>query len=589
MFKKVFLTLLAVLSTVGGWAELKQDSKGNYLIGTPEELCQFSAIVRSGETNINALLTADIDMSSVENFMPIGLFSDSGVLQQRYSGTFDGNGHIIRNLTVTREDECEVGLIGRGVSCTVQNLGVINAKMTSKARIETEDGVTGVRVGVIGGELASCVVRNCFSAGNIEINTLKDQKGGIAGEAAESTTFTNCFTTYETLSAVIGGGAFNSFAGDELSSFKPGELCYILNGNQTEIHFYQNLSEDAYPTLDPSRGRVYASGDLNCDGSPKGDVTFSNTDNGAKLPPHEFDENGYCINCGAEESVVLPTEDGWYEITNAKELRYISRFVNKGNNKINIRLANDIDLSGMMMEPIGQYSDDGSVPYVCFQGVFDGQNHIIYNLTVVCDDTQETGLFGRINGGVLRNLGIVNAEITNGKGIRAGVFAGEIYATTVTNCFSAGDITINTQHQQKAGISAEAASTNLINCYTTYDVLTNAASSTTNCYAGEFVADNASTGALCYTLNGNSFQDPIYFQNIDGDDYPVLDNTHGIVYKVGEEEYSSAKNDEEFKDVLASMLAAEKELYEQKIATRALLDNYLNSLDKLENSSRGIR
>ena len=587
MFKKVFLTLLAALSAVGGWADLKQDSKGNYLIGTPEDLCEFSAIVRSGQSSINALLTADIDMSSVENFMPIGLYADSGGPQQSYNGTFDGNGHVIRNLTVTREDESEVGLIGRGVSCTVQNLGVINAKMTSKAQIETESGVTGVRAGVIGGELASCVVRNCFSAGNIEINTLKDQKGGIAGEAAESTTFTNCFTTYETLSAVIGGGAFNSFAGDELSSFKPGELCYTLNGNQTVIHFYQNLTEDAYPTLDPSRGRVYASGELNCDGTPKGDVTYSNTDDGTKMPPHEFDENGYCINCGAEEGVVLPTEDEWYEITSAKELRYISRFVNKGNNRINIRLANDIDLAGMMMEPIGKYSDDANYPSVCFKGVFDGQNHIIYNLTVVCDDSQETGLFGRINeGGVLCNLGIVNAEITNGKGIRAGVFAGEIHACTVTNCFSAGDININTQHQQKAGISAEAASSNLINCYTTYDVLTNAASSTKNCYAGEFVAENISTGALCYALNGNSFQNPVYFQDIDSDEYPVLDNTHGIVYKTGEEEYASAKNDEEFKDILASMLAAEKELYEQKIATRSLLDNYLSSLDKLENASR---
>ena len=68
---------------------------------------------------------------------------------------------------------------------------------------------------------------------------------------------------------------------------------------------------------------------------------------------------------------------------------------------------------------------------MCFKGVFDGQGHIIRNLTIACDDPQETGLFGRVHeGGIIRNLGIVNADISNECGIRTGVLAGEIHACT---------------------------------------------------------------------------------------------------------------------------------------------------------------
>ena len=67
MFKKSLLTLIAVFLAIGGRAELSKDTKGNYLIGSAQELSEFTLLVRSGQRAANALLTADIDMSGVTN------------------------------------------------------------------------------------------------------------------------------------------------------------------------------------------------------------------------------------------------------------------------------------------------------------------------------------------------------------------------------------------------------------------------------------------------------------------------------------------------------------------------------------------
>ncbi len=130
-----------------------------------------------------------------------------------------------------------------------------------------------------------------------------------------------------------------------------------------------------------------------------------------------------------------------------------------------------------------------------------------------------------------RDLGIVNATIINNGGTRAGVLAGEIHARPVTNCFTAGNIEITTSHSQKGGISGEAASATLTNCYTTYGVLTAGAAAENNCYAG--VAEEAKSGELAMKLGAP------YRQNLGEEEYPVLDQTHGIVTSISSAGYAT--------------------------------------------------
>ena len=576
MKKKLLFLLCAMMAHTGVFADLQQDSAGNYLIGNANDLLEFSLFVRSGNTSANAKLTADIDMTGVNDLIPIGFFSDEGNhVDLPYHGVFNGAGHVIKNLSITMDDSYEVGLIGRGVNCTVKNLGIDGAKMVSEAN---------VRTGVIGGELANCIVENCYVIGDIEIVTEHEQRGAIAAEAHGTTSFTNCYTTYEMLTSNIGGAMNNCYESEEVEYMQPGELCFLLNGDQSHIVWYQTIGQDAYPTQDPTHAQVYAHGKLNCDGTPAGAVVYNNDETGSAQIQHDFDEDGYCSYCGTDEGKMYPTEDGWYEISTFAQLRYFQRIVNGGATGSKGRLMNDIDMENRYFEPIGYHNDSGSS--TDFRGTFDGQGHTLFNLYIDVTDGQEAGLFGRISGGgTIKNFGVINAVITNRAGIRAGVLAGEIHACNVSYCFTGGSIEINTDHQQKGGISGEAAASNLSNCYTTYDVLTNAAGSVNNCFWGTIAQENAETGALCYMLNGNSFFNPAWYQTLEEDECPVLDSTHGLVYPTGEDSYACAVTDEDFNEMVDNVITAETKSYRAKIATKELTESYVASLAELVGTS----
>ena len=53
-----------------------------------------------------------------------------------------------------------------------------------------------------------------------------------------------------------------------------------------------------------------------------------------------------------------------------------------------------------------------------YTGEFEGNGHIISNLLINRSSLQEAGLFGRI-GGVVRNLGVADADVTGGSGTGA--------------------------------------------------------------------------------------------------------------------------------------------------------------------------
>jgi len=82
-FTHLCLSLLASMISTTAWA-LEPNSDGIYEIANKDDLVAFSALVNGGQANINAVLTADIDMSDVNGYVPIG--NDAN----RYCGTFDG-------------------------------------------------------------------------------------------------------------------------------------------------------------------------------------------------------------------------------------------------------------------------------------------------------------------------------------------------------------------------------------------------------------------------------------------------------------------------------------------------------------------
>ena len=88
---------------------------------------------------------------------------------------------------------------------------------------------------------------------------------------------------------------------------------------------------------------------------------------------------------------------GYIGIYTAEDLSNIRN--NLGGNFI---LMNDIDLS--------EINDGEWLPIETFNGILDGQGHVIYNMRVT-GKRQGAGLFGFLTGGIIKNLGLVNAYV----------------------------------------------------------------------------------------------------------------------------------------------------------------------------------
>ena len=170
-------------------------ASGTYSISTTEELVQLANMTNSGLINDHTfILGADIDLSSIDNWTPIGNSTNY------FWGDFDGNGYTISNLTINRPDEDFVGLFGwTGMyATTIQNLhvngsiiggdetGGIIGRGTSATTIKncyTDIEVQGSNYvgGIVGFKVSSSALENCYSIGNITGDSYVGGIGGILG------------------------------------------------------------------------------------------------------------------------------------------------------------------------------------------------------------------------------------------------------------------------------------------------------------------------------------------------------------------------------------------------------------------------
>ena len=375
-------------------------------------------------------------------------------------------------------------------------------------------------------------------------------------------------------------------------------LCFNLNKYAVETVWFQNLGEggDPYPVLDSTHGVVYRTGKILCDGSDTEETIYSNTPGELSQPEHNY-VNGICTQCNgyAPDQVV----DGVYQISSAQQLMWFADYVNAGNTSAQAALTADIDMTGIEgFMPIGLYHDavaDADLPNynMQFTGTFDGQMHVIKNLTIATDGYYEAGLFSRIYKATVKNLGIENADITtNAATGRIGAIVGLNREGSIENCWSAGILNFVSTSSETAfgGLAGNTNNTNgkFVNCWSTFvGPLTTGSGTLANCYSyatDENIVADARSGQLCYTLNNGDFIHPQWFQNVGEDDYPSWDATKGIVYPTtdGYESFDPHDNDSYgiFRDHLMDV---ETKFVEETKAYKALLDEYQLKVDAWEN------
>lgn len=271
---------------------------GARLISNAEQLDNYAIdlSVGSADANIEITLANDIDMESISGFRGIG------TRENPFSGTFDGQGHHIKNMlidvaiegdeignniglfgavngnvtikNVVIDSSCEIfgngyaaGIVGctMGGSLTIENCGneaLVNVSGANAAGILGVNDMSRAKVTItncyntgeiVGGRESAglsgwlgdgAVVTNCYNTGDVS---------GIDGEErtfarhGSSPTFTNC---YETIDDQV-----NTVTSDQVKS---GELCFLLNGkvNGGEV-FFQTIGTDDHPIFDPTHGKVY--------------------------------------------------------------------------------------------------------------------------------------------------------------------------------------------------------------------------------------------------------------------------------------------------------------------------------------------
>jgi hypothetical protein len=402
---------------------------------------------------------------------PIGFWDPRyGIGGPVFWGTFDGQGHEIRDLFINRPDEDYSGLFG-----LVADEGVIKDTCLVNATVIGEDAVGGL-AGFNGG-----TVSNSYSSGSVTGN---DDVGGLAGRArciVIDSYFTGSVNGYESVGGLVGqsyGTVERShFTGNVTGSSSVGGLVGE-NWDGTVNDSYSSGSVTGYEhvgglvgfiggiyggTVSDSYSTASVTGETDV-GGLVGDNHWTKwswsgdpyqifpwpcvTNLGVNVNNSYYDYDDSLIN---GENVItigalsgedfdqwlannkfldiderLSQENGYYLINNVGDFKELLAFGQNANLKF--RLTSDLNLA---TEP-GLY-----IPYL--DGEFDGNGHKISNLIFNFDFVCHVGLFGYLGrAGEVSQVGVENINITGASSV--GGLVGQSYGT-VSDSYSSGTVT----------------------------------------------------------------------------------------------------------------------------------------------------
>ena len=270
---------------------------GYYEISSYGNLIWFQRYVDAGNININAKLTADIvanenlldSSGNVQgtpkyNWVPIGIVYSSS--SDSYNGIFDGADYSISRLyTNSTGNIC--GFFGQVNNGTIKNLSIVDSYFGGNSCMyagtfvayDWNDGniencysnatiVGQYFCGGVAGRTRG-TVSNCLYNGKIKGFSYSN---AIVSDTHNYGTITNC---YYNENCGKSSSRATSVTDEQLAS---GEVAYLLNGDQSDIKWYQNIDKgekDNVPTLNSAHYTVFKNsngysntllGDVNNDG-----------------------------------------------------------------------------------------------------------------------------------------------------------------------------------------------------------------------------------------------------------------------------------------------------------------------------------
>jgi hypothetical protein len=375
-----------------------------------------------------------------------------------FSGIFDGNGRTIKNFTYTSPDKSRVGVFGyvNDPDSEIRNLGLIGPYI---------DVGTGKEAGSLLARLEYGTVSNCYVQGGTV--TGQSKIGGLVA-INDYGTVTNCYAT--------AGVTGYSFVGGLMGRNSRGSIrvCYAqggVNGNMS-VGGLVGDNDAGMISICYATGNVSGTKDA-------GGLVGENT-GAVGLSYWNIETSGLSQSAGGEgkstaQMKSISTYQGWgydeswtinegvyyprlawenapgtliedepryygggsgtasdpYLIYTAEQLNTIGRY--PADFGSGFKLMADIDLNDMRFNIIGY-----GIP---FNGLFDGNGHVVRYLNNFSELGGYMGLFGCVDsGGQVKNLGLENVDFFMGYDSRY-VYIGGLMghnSGTITNCYSVG-------------------------------------------------------------------------------------------------------------------------------------------------------
>ncbi|MBR2034059.1 MAG: hypothetical protein IKA03_05245, partial [Alphaproteobacteria bacterium] len=236
--------LTSVTSAING-AGLQANEE--YKVATKEDLQALATFVNGGGNteNMTFILAGDIDLSSVSNWTPIG---NNSTLSARFKGTFDGNGHKIKNLTINNPSADNQGLFGHvESSSTIQNVGIEGANVEGKNYV---GGLAG---------RASGTITNSYATG--DVSGQGNYVGGLAGIVAIGSIINSYATGDVTGQGNYVGGLAGSAVGTITNSYATGDVSGNdrVGGLLGLVQYDESIITNTYATGDVN-GNNYVGG-----------------------------------------------------------------------------------------------------------------------------------------------------------------------------------------------------------------------------------------------------------------------------------------------------------------------------------------
>lgn len=247
------------------------ETDGVFYISTAKQLMMFADYVNYVNKDADAVLMADIDLAEY-TWTPIGVTAMGEGVTNGYTGHFDGNGHVIRNVTfATPASAMAAGIFGTvQYGGTVRNLGVENLSFDDNTYDHRAGGIAGQLLAdstisdcyvsnstvkassrVVGGIVGmnNGTVKNCYTC-NMSLAGFNRRFGGISGDFSAGK-LENCYTDYSALASSQAGTATNCKAGVSADVFASGEIAYLLSGSTSEgdLVWGQLIGKDSYPVF----------------------------------------------------------------------------------------------------------------------------------------------------------------------------------------------------------------------------------------------------------------------------------------------------------------------------------------------------